>query len=122
LYDYYSDAGEIPYGVAKGRTGDPFEWVTQRLDQELGTGNFAPRLPEADNLASFVEGGTCNHTMENEYCPEHGLAECGTAAGGMAPVMMDEVDDAINYNAAITGSYYESLDPLARLKSLAFRK
>jgi hypothetical protein len=20
----------------------------------------------------------CNYTMENEYCPEHGLAECGS--------------------------------------------
>jgi hypothetical protein len=29
----------------------------------------------------------------------------------------------MNYNAAITGSYYESKeDPLARLKSLAFSK
>ncbi len=32
-------------------------------------------------------------------------------------------DDPINYNAAITGSYYESKeDPLARIKSLALRK
>ena len=23
------------------------------------------------------EGSTCNHTMEGEMCPEHGLAECG---------------------------------------------
>ena len=39
------------------------------------------------------DSGTCNHTMEGEYCPEHGLAECG------------------NYGM------YES--ELARLKSLA---
>jgi hypothetical protein len=30
--------GEMPYGVAKGRTGDPFEWVTQQLDAYLGGG------------------------------------------------------------------------------------
>lgn len=35
LFDYYSDAGEIPYGIAKGRTGDPFEWVTQRFDRDV---------------------------------------------------------------------------------------
>ena len=35
----------------------------------------------------------CNMTMEGEYCPEHGLMECGgmyemgTVAGSMAPVM-----------------------------------
>jgi len=50
---------------------------------------------EGDNLATFEEA-QCNQTMEGEYCPEHGLAECG------------------NY------SMYES--ELARLKSLALLK
>ena len=36
LFDYYSDLGEIPYGVAKARDGDPYEWVTQRLHSDLG--------------------------------------------------------------------------------------
>jgi hypothetical protein len=98
LFDYYSDHGEIPYGIAKGRDGDPFEWVTQRLVQDLG-------VKEADNVGTFemaasltghgeptVEGA-CNNTMEGEYCPSHGLQECGgmmemgTVAGGMAPVI-----------------------------------
>jgi hypothetical protein len=49
-------------------------------------------------------------TMEGEYCPEHGLAECGgmyemgTVAGGMAPVIGE--GDAV----------------LARIKSLALLK
>jgi hypothetical protein len=59
LYDYYSDKGEIPYGIAKARTGDPFEWITDRLDQELGTGNHAPRLPEGwkGAIAGGLAGG-----------------------------------------------------------------
>lgn len=142
LFDYYSQHGAMPYGVAKARTGDPFNWVSHRLAQDLG-------INEADNIAAFEapldefigmpavgEGtGTCNATMEGEYCPEHGLAECGTTAGGMAPVVMGEEeqqafvnknhDDAINYNGAITGSYYESKEGdamLARIKSLALLK
>lgn len=125
LYDYYSDRGEIPYGIAKARDGDPFEWVTDRLDQELGTGNYAKRLPEADALNTFevmsgfdapVAEGSCNHTMEGEYCPEHGLMECGgmmemgTVAGGIAPVIGEQ------------GVAEGATDPLARLKSLALRK
>lgn len=44
LFDYYCDNGEMPYGVAKARTGDPFEWITQRLDQELKTNEaFTPQ-------------------------------------------------------------------------------
>jgi hypothetical protein len=43
--------------------------------------------------------------------------------GNMEQGMSEANDDPINYNAAITGSYYESKsDPLARIKSLALRK
>ena len=66
-----------------------------------------------------VSEGSCNMTMEGEYCPEHGLMECGS--------MYEGTDDPINYNAAITGSYYEGKETdiqegdalLARIKSLA---
>jgi hypothetical protein len=123
LFDYYSDHGEIPYGIAKGRDGDPFEWITDRLDQELGTGNHAMRkLPEADPISTFevmsgfdapVAEGSCNMTAEGEYCPEHALAECGsmyemgTVAGSMAPV----IGESNNSDAL-----------LARIKSLALIK
>ena len=119
LFDYYFDHGEIPYGIAKGRDGDPFEWVTDRLDRELGTGNYAPRVSEADALNTFevmsgfdapVAEGSCNMTAEGEYCPEHALAECGmyemgTVAGSVAPVIgeeqLDEFDiDALNQIAS----------------------
>lgn len=35
LFDYYSMHGEMPYGVAKARDGDPFDWITQRFDQDV---------------------------------------------------------------------------------------
>jgi hypothetical protein len=122
LYDYYSDNGEMPYGVAKARDGDPYEWVAMRLASELGVNesNSGMIMPEADVLNTFevmsgfdspaVQEGSCNATMEGEYCPEHGLAECGgmyemgTVAGSMAPVIGE--GDAM----------------LARIKSLALIK
>jgi hypothetical protein len=36
LYDYYLLHGEMPYGVAKARTGDPLEWVSDRFSQDIG--------------------------------------------------------------------------------------
>lgn len=33
LFEYYLDLGEIPYGVAKARTGDPYEWVYDKLEE-----------------------------------------------------------------------------------------
>jgi len=53
-------------------------------------GNMDPEqdgMREADNLSTF-EGSGCNHTMEGESCPMHGLAECG----------MSESDDREDHN------------------------
>ena len=36
LYDYYCAQGEMPYGTMKARTGDPYSWVSDRFDQDVG--------------------------------------------------------------------------------------
>ena len=70
LYDYYYD--DMPYG-ARSSDGDPYEWISNRLSADLGLD---------ENLISPmimpVSEGSCNMTMEGSYCPEHGLAECGS--------------------------------------------
>ena len=116
----------MPYGTAKARDGDPYNWISDRLAQELGVNE---NLISPMAMPVTTESGSCNMTAEGEYCPEHGLAECGM---GMPAGIMDENvfdkpkhDDAINYNGAITGSYYESKEgdaTLARIKSLALLK
>ena len=35
LYDYYSDNGEMPYGVAKARDGDPYQWISNKFADEM---------------------------------------------------------------------------------------
>ena len=32
LYDYFCNSGEMPYGVAKCRTGEPDAWILDYLD------------------------------------------------------------------------------------------
>ena len=105
LYDYYSDNGEMPYGTMKARTGDPYNWISDRLADELGVAesNSGMIMPEADVLNTFevmsgfdvpaVHEGSCNMTMEGEYCPEHGLAECGG--------MYETMDEAMFPGSAI---------------------
>ena len=34
LFDYFVSSGEMPYGTAKARTGDPLEWIEDRLMDE----------------------------------------------------------------------------------------
>lgn len=51
LFTYYMESGEMPYGVMKARTGDPYEWIAQRLnnltDHKL-TGDEGPSGFESD--------------------------------------------------------------------------
>jgi hypothetical protein len=48
LFDYYSDAGEIPYGIAKARDGDPMEWVASNLQSHLSGGGIVGGNPDED--------------------------------------------------------------------------
>ena len=48
LFDYYLESGEIPYGVAKARTGDPYEWVAQNLESHLRGGGIVGGNPDED--------------------------------------------------------------------------
>jgi len=51
LFDYYSENGEMPYGVQKARDGDPYEWITDRLDQESGVDPVVENINEGGNYA-----------------------------------------------------------------------
>ena len=35
LYDYYVQTGDMPYGTAKGRDGDPDDWIATELEARL---------------------------------------------------------------------------------------
>lgn len=48
LFDYWDDAGEIPYGVAKARDGDPYEWIAQNLESHLQGGGIVGGNPDED--------------------------------------------------------------------------
>jgi hypothetical protein len=48
LFDYYCDSGEMPYGTAKARDGDPYEWVAQNLQSHLQGGGIVGGNPDED--------------------------------------------------------------------------
>ena len=74
LYDYYFD--DMPYGTKKARDGDPYEWISDRFAEDMGL--------EENLIAPMIEPvAECNYTMEGDYCPEHGLAECGGMSFGL---------------------------------------
>jgi hypothetical protein len=48
LFDYYCDSGEMPYGTAKARDGDPYEWVATNLQSHLNGGGIVGGNPDED--------------------------------------------------------------------------
>ena len=102
LFDYYIDTGEMPYGTAKARDGDPYEWVAQNLESHLRGGGIIGGVPDEDygleresagdyapeeiRAPHSVDGGmdnsilyddsACNMTEAGESCPVHGIEEC----------------------------------------------
>jgi hypothetical protein len=104
----------MPYRVRNAKDGTASQWVSDRLADDLGI---------KENLISPmimpVSEGSCNMTMEGEYCPEHGLMECssmeedGGAVGmpySMGEGQVDEFIDpdtvthAINTLNPVTGA------------------
>ena len=112
LFDYYMQHGAMPYGVAKGRTGDPFNWVSDRLADDLGMNEnlIAPQIMP-------VSEGSCNMTAEGAYCPEHGLAECGSMyEDGGAVGMPYSMGEGV-YDPDYRGGYNNEFDELEDLLS-----
>jgi hypothetical protein len=66
-----------------------------------------------------VSEGSCNMTMEGEYCPEHGLMECGSmeedgGAVGMPYSMGEEMDEAMFPGSAIGDKLRAAKDSIGR--------
>jgi hypothetical protein len=34
FFEHYSNTGEMPYGVAKARTGDPYDWIDAKVTED----------------------------------------------------------------------------------------
>ena len=91
LFDYY--APDMPYGVAKARTGDPSQWIADRFGADIGMLNFGSNSPsvnheETESVGDYAEEFTpeaiapvleCNMSPFGSQCPVHGIEECVTA-------------------------------------------
>jgi hypothetical protein len=101
LYDYYHD--DMPYGVQKARTGDPYEWVADRFGADLGLegyGGNSPGVPDEDygmERESVMHGDYAEEArephsvdggMENPLIQDEGVAGSlvGAAIGALTPI------------------------------------
>jgi hypothetical protein len=84
LYDYYFD--DMPYGVKKARTGDPYEWVADRFAADLGhpgAGFNSPGVPDEDY------GLERESVMHGDYAEE--TRNPHSVDGGMENPLINEV-------------------------------
>ena len=81
LFDYWNDAGEIPYGVQKARDGDPYEWVAQNLESHLSGGGIVGGNPDEDY------GIERESVMHGDYAEEKSRMR---ELAGLTPAETDE--------------------------------
>jgi hypothetical protein len=79
LYDYYSDNGEIPYGVAKARDGDPYQWVSNRFADEMQMHGYGR---QADMLNMPGPDHELTELARLAGLSESQVAECGDMVTG----------------------------------------
>jgi hypothetical protein len=91
-YHHFTSHPEVKEGAAV----DAF-----MMGKSPAVAHFADQLDKSTE----VKEGSCNMTMEGEYCPEHGLMECGsymesmggTVAGAIAPMEEGQERDQYYY-------------------------
>jgi len=88
LYEYYFD--EMPYGVQKARTGDPYEWITDRLDQEAGVEPVA----EADEVGDETTADQ-NIIMQIRKASDYEKPTAITLADGTEVTITQQTADKI---------------------------
>lgn len=75
LFDYYSNNGEMPYGVAKAREGDPVQWIANKLDSISGV----QPMGESQINEYFVKGGmpakeVLGLNLFQDFDPQNGVS------------------------------------------------
>lgn len=98
LYDYYMDQGEIPYGVAKARDGDPYQWVEDRLASYIG-------IEEGNVISLEAPKGPVNPALGRDaLSPAEKLApHAGVGKGPIGKAIGSAVTTAKNVGRFIQG-------------------
>lgn len=94
LYDYYFD--DMPYGTKKARTGDPYEWIADRLDRDMGTSKSIEGFGTTYFPGDDVEEGAAGDIMPLEAVGDIHPAEQSLYQDAIGDV---EDPDGFNYNS-----------------------
>ena len=86
LYQYYVSSGEMPYGIQKGREGDPMDWVAQQFEHEIGHMGTQMEESEFGNPEEILR--SVAQTLEREVeWPLTEIMDGATVKKLLAPLM-----------------------------------
>ncbi len=102
LFDYFLDSGEMPYTVAKGRSEDPIEWMTNKMDALAGNEKIGEA--EDDMTASAADQAAAD---------KHIIMQIRKAADYDRPSTLD-LDDGnrVQIDAAMAAKVLKMFDQL----------
>lgn len=86
LYQYYASSGEMPYGVQKGRDGDPMDWIIHQFDMD--TEHMSTQMEESDfgSPEEILRGVAQTLEREVEW-PLTEIMDSATVKKLLAPLM-----------------------------------
>ena len=107
LYNYYLDSGDMPYGTAKARDGDPVEWIMGRLDdmgltmesQEEGDMDENAELNRLRKLANLPQVDSEESEKVDEVlplAPLAGMAAKAVIGGAVKKLAKKAIGGAVN--------------------------
>ena len=115
LYDYYLDTGEMPYGVAKAREGDPQQWVEERFYADMGSGMSETAAPAQESFDSLDDLARLAGLSESK------LDECGDMTSQQDTLNIStnmSSDGTKNVTISASGDQAEALIAMLKLAGL----
>ena len=67
LFDYYSNSGDMPYGTMKARDGDPYEWIQDKLMDEILGKDDEPETPTSRDASHDDFDDSGQYDNDNDW-------------------------------------------------------
>jgi hypothetical protein len=121
LYDYYQD--DMPYGVKKARTGDPYEWIGDRFHDDLQGSDMVDeagvqvrkvRSPNIVQVQAVPSADIKSMKFNDDPLPMTNLDSSPMAQGPDISLSMMDLD-----SSPVAGLDISDESELERIKSLA---
>lgn len=107
LFNHYEH--EMPYGIAKARTGDPYDWISDKLSSEFSIDESAPFGEDNDNLPDLNDhfDDHFSELTDEEFNPN-------MEEDAVVSIQTDTDADLLDVLRQLSGLETKPIEPIAR--------